>query len=287
MKPARIFVLALLIFLTSFINSSNSIPVNAFTENSQDFLTGNVRFERLVVEDGLPHATVLSVIQDRQGFMWFATANGLARYDGTTFTTYRHDVDNPNSLSNNNTFSLIESSDGLIWIGTDPGGLNSFDPATGNFTLYKKEEGNPNSLIDNSVWSLMEARDGRIWVGTRGGLSVLDRQTGTFKNYEINPDNPRALSGAVVYRIYQDRSGTIWLGTRNGLNRFDPEPMILQYLPIIQMIRKVSATIMYGPCLKTAGGTSGWAHAARASIFLTEKRENLKPIGINLVIHKR
>ncbi len=223
MKPARIFVLALLIFLTSFINSSNSIPVNAFTENSQDFLTGNVRFERLVVEDGLPHATVLSVIQDRQGFMWFATANGLARYDGTTFTTYRHDVDNPNSLSNNNTFSLIESSDGLIWIGTDPGGLNSFDPATGNFTLYKKEEGNPNSLIDNSVWSLMEARDGRIWVGTRGGLSVLDRQTGTFKNYEINPDNPRALSGAVVYRIYQDRSGTIWLGTRNGLNRFDPE----------------------------------------------------------------
>ncbi len=223
MKPARPVIIGLLVTIVLVLFPGNAQSLQASNEINRDLFTGDLRFERLAVEDGLPHATVLSVMQDRQGFMWFATANGLARYDGNTFTTFRHDVDNPNSLSNNNTFALIESSDGLIWIGTDPGGLNVYDPATGQFSMYKKEEGNTNSLIDNSIWSLMEAQDGRIWIGTRGGLSVLDRNTGVFKNYEIDPDNPRALAGAVVYRIYQDGSGTIWLGTRSGLNRYDPE----------------------------------------------------------------
>lgn len=222
MKLIRISVSALVI---SFLSLSYFFlpPVNAAESTNTDLFTGALRFERLVVEDGLPHATVLSVLQDRQGFMWFATANGLARYDGSTFVVYKHDINNPDSLSNNNTFSLIESSDGLLWIGTDPGGLNILDPETGKFKIYKKEENNQNSLIDNSVWSLMEAKDGKIWIGTRGGLSVLDRSTGTFKNYVVDKNNPRALADAVVYRIYQDRKGTIWLGTRAGLHRFDPQ----------------------------------------------------------------
>jgi diguanylate cyclase (GGDEF)-like protein len=182
-----------------------------------------VRFERLAVEDGLPNSTVLSVLQDKQGFMWFATADGLSRYDGYTFTTFRHDAENPNSLSNNNTFALIESSDGLIWVGTDPGGLNVYDPATGKFRFYHHSDDDPESLADDSVWSLLEASDGSIWVGTRGGLSRLDRESGKFKNYLVDPENPRALAGAVVYRIYQDRAGTIWVGTRNGLNRYDSQ----------------------------------------------------------------
>ncbi len=192
----------------------------AADENSFD---GAVRFERLTVEDGLPNATVLSVLQDQQGFMWFTTEDGLARYDGYSFTTFLHDADNPNSLSNNNTFALIESRDGLIWIGTDPGGLNVYDPKTGKFSLYLHDESDPNSLVNDSIWSLLEATDGGIWIGTRGGLSHLDRETGTFTNYVNDPENPRSLAGAVVYRIYQDRSDTIWVGTRYGLQRYEPE----------------------------------------------------------------
>jgi diguanylate cyclase (GGDEF)-like protein len=186
-------------------------------------LPDNVRFERLTVEDGLPHATVLSVLQDQQGFMWFATADGLSRYDGTSFVVFQHDTNNPNSLSNNNTFALMESRDGLIWIGTDPGGLNVYDPATGKFSLYEHDPENPNSLADNSIWSLLEAEDGSIWIGTRNGLSRLDRETGTFKNYLPDPENPRALATTVVYRLYQDKSGIVWVGTRFGLQRYDPQ----------------------------------------------------------------
>lgn len=196
--------------VTSLANSANEI-----------YFGPNLRFERLSVEDGLPNATVLSVLQDRDGFMWFATADGVARYDGTEFKVFRHS-DDPNSLSNNNTFCLLQSRDGLIWIGTDPGGLNVYDPETGRFSVFRNDPADPSSLADNSVWSLMEDNEGNIWVGTRNGLSRLDRKTGKFTNYAVDPANPRALAHPVVYRIYQDRAGTIWVGTRNGLQRYQP-----------------------------------------------------------------
>jgi diguanylate cyclase (GGDEF)-like protein len=183
----------------------------------------NLRFEHLTVEDGLPHATVLSVLQDQDGFMWFATADGITRYDGVNFTTFRHDLKNlENSLSNNNTFALIQTRDGRIWIGTDPGGLNVYDPKTGKFQVYRHDPKDAASLADDSIWSLLEDRDGRVWAGTRNGLSRLDLATNQFTNYLPDPENPRALAGPLVYRIYQDHSGVIWVGTRNGLQRYDP-----------------------------------------------------------------
>ncbi len=180
-----------------------------------------LRFERIAVEDGLPHSTVLGVLQDQQGFMWFTTADGLSRYDGREFKNFQHERGNPNSLSNNNTFALLESSDGLIWVGTDPGGLNVYDPESGNFTLYTHDENDSNSLADDSVWSLAEDHNGNIWVGTRNGLSRLDRETGLFTNYLPDAENPNALAAAVVYRIYVDHSGTVWLGTNSGLQRYN------------------------------------------------------------------
>ena len=182
----------------------------------------NVRFEHILVEDGLPNATVLGILQDQDGFMWFTTADGLARYDGSNFTIFRQQV-GENSLSNNNTFSLIQTEDGLIWIGTDPGGLNVYDPQTGRFRLYVNDPEDPESIVDNSIWALMEDREGNVWAGTRGGLSRLDRSTGKFTNYLVDSENPRALAGTLVRRIYQDKEGAIWVATGGGLQRYDPE----------------------------------------------------------------
>jgi len=220
LRAALFFVLGVYL-----IGSGFNVPAKAQAGLSASSYTYDTtpRFERLTVEDGLPHATVLSVLQDQQGFMWFATADGLSRYDGISFKNFRHDKDDPNSLSNNNTFSLIESRDGLIWIGTDPGGLNVYDPATGKFTVYQHHSDAQNSLADDSVWSLLEDKDGRIWAGTRGGISRLDPKTGSFTNYLPDEDNPRSLAAPVVYRIYEDRFGTIWVGGNRGLQRYDPE----------------------------------------------------------------
>ncbi len=185
--------------------------------------TGDARFQRLTVEAGLPSTEVLGVLQDRQGFIWFATADGLSRYDGYQFVTFRHDRKNPNSLSHNYVFSLLETRDGLIWAGTDPGGLNVYDPKSGKFQLYLHDPQNPNSLPNDSIWSLLEARDGSLWIGTRGGLSHFNRRSGTFTNYLPNSEDPRALAAAIVYRLYQTADGTIWVATRNGLQRYEAE----------------------------------------------------------------
>ncbi len=181
------------------------------------------RFLRLGVDDGLLSSTVLSVLQDQRGFLWFATSNGLSRYDGYQFVNFRHQADNPNSLSGNNLFALLESRDGRLWIGADPGGLNVYDPASGQFRAYRHDPGNPNSLPNDSVWSLLEDQQGNVWVGTRGGLSRFDSASQTFTNYLPDPDNPRALAAPVINRLYQDRAGTIWIATRQGLQRYNPE----------------------------------------------------------------
>lgn len=181
------------------------------------------RFLRLGVDDGLLSSTVLNVLQDRRGFVWFATSNGLSRYDGYQFVNFRHQADNPNSLSSNNLFALLESRDGLLWIGADPGGLNVYDPASGQFRVYRHDPNNPNSLPNDSVWSLLEDQQGNIWVGTRGGLSRFDPANQTFTNYKPDPDNPRALAAPVINRLYQDRAGVIWIATRQGLQRYNPE----------------------------------------------------------------
>lgn len=217
MKTIRVGVLFLYV-LSLFWGGVRSIAAAEADERGPA-----LRFERLTVEDGLPNATVLSVLEDQQGFLWFATANGLSRYDGTAFRNFYHDNKDPDSLSNNNVFCLVETDDGLIWIGTDPGGLNVYDPKTGKFRSYQHDPNNPNSLPNDSVWSLLAAADGSLWVGTRGGLSHFDRATEQFTNYLPDSDTPRALAAPVIYRIYQDRSGVIWLGTRRGLHRYDPE----------------------------------------------------------------
>lgn len=197
------------------------LPLSYCEEYSVPHTT--LRFERISVDEGLPHPTVLSVIQDRLGFIWFGTQDGLCRYDGYEFTTFRHDSDDSLSISNSNIFALFEDDAGYIWAGTDGGGLNRFDPQTETFTQYCHNDQDSTSISNDSIWSIAGANDGYIWVGTRNGLNLLDPSTGTFKRYMPDPDNPDALNCGTIYRIYKSRGDDFWLGTRNGLYKYNPE----------------------------------------------------------------
>lgn len=95
----------------------------------------SLRFGHLTANEGLPGRHVLAIFQDRQGFMWFGTEDGLAKYDGYRFIIYRNDPDNPQSLSASAVNALYEDPEGYVWIGT-VNGLNRFDPATESFTHY-------------------------------------------------------------------------------------------------------------------------------------------------------
>src|SRR5579871_5576736 len=98
---------------------------------------GTARFNHISMEDGLSNNEVLNVIQDHDGYLWFATGDGINRYDGYTFKTFRHDPSDPGSLSENFVRALYEDPKGRLWVGTFSSGLNLYDPNTGSFKHYR------------------------------------------------------------------------------------------------------------------------------------------------------
>lgn len=205
-----------LTFLSALLALTFARPVSA--------QRGGVVFRTLSIEQGLSQSIVNAMVQDRQGFMWFVTEDGLNRYDGYAFTTFKHDAKDPSSLTHNEIKCICESSDGMLWIGSFYRGLECFDPATQRFTHFQHDPNNTASLGNDIVWAVLEDHGGRLWVGTGGGgLDLLDRRAGTFKHYRHDPANPASLSGNDVRVLYEDRSGALWIGTADGgLNRLDP-----------------------------------------------------------------
>lgn len=182
-----------------------------------------IKFKRISQEDGLSQNSVLCILQDRQGFMWFGTEIGLNKYDGYAFTTYKKDPQDLNSLSDDYISSICEDRSGLLWIGTS-GGLNSLNPHTEEIKHFQYSPNNPNSLSNNIVKVVYEDRAGVLWIGTNGGLNRLDKNAGIFIHYQHDPNDPQSLSENEVKCIYEDRSGVLWIGTDGGgLNRMNRE----------------------------------------------------------------
>ncbi|MFT4924234.1 MAG: signal transduction histidine kinase/ligand-binding sensor domain-containing protein [Phenylobacterium sp.] len=183
------------------------------------------RFDRLSIADGLSQNTVYSISQDNKGFMWFATMDGLNRYDGYEFKVYRNNPTDPWSLSENNLRCLYLDSGGNLWIGTLGGGLNRYDADSDSFIRYQHDPSDPFSLSHNSVRSIHEDNQGAIWVGTlNGGLNRLDQKTQRFEHFRHDDADPHSLSHNSVLSIHQDKTGIIWIGTYGGgLDKFDPQ----------------------------------------------------------------
>jgi ligand-binding sensor domain-containing protein/signal transduction histidine kinase len=187
-----------------------------------------LRFDHISIEQGLSQSSVRVILQDSRGFLWFGTEDGLNRYDGYNFKTFKPDPDVPSSLSDRWITSIVEDKDGYLWIGTRQGGLNQFDPRTEKFTHYLHNDSDSSSLMNNHVNVLYVDRDNTLWVGTQNGLEMLERSTGTFKHYAYYPFAKEDTPGKNITAIYQDTQGHYWVGTTSsGLNRFTPENGIL------------------------------------------------------------
>jgi ligand-binding sensor domain-containing protein/signal transduction histidine kinase len=160
------------------------------------------------------------ILQDRRGFLWFGTEDGLNRYDGYTFKVYKPDPDVPNSLSDRWITSLAEDRAGYLWIGTRLG-LNRYDPRTEEFVRFLHDDMNPVSLIDNHIRILYIDRNDNLWIGTASGLDLFDRTSGSFKHYG-SPSRQGVNSEKSITALYEDSRGRLWVGTdAGGLNRFN------------------------------------------------------------------
>ncbi|MDO9376480.1 MAG: two-component regulator propeller domain-containing protein [Ferruginibacter sp.] len=174
------------------------------------------KFRHLSTADGLSQNSIFSILKDSRGFMWFATDDGLNRYDGYNFQVYRHDPQNPASIINNSLSGLAEDDAGNLWIVT-AGGLEKFDRSSETFIHHRSS--NTNRLFRNIF---IDGKK-RIWLGSTDGFCLFDPAQKTFRFYQHNPADSNSLSNNFVTRIIQDAQGMLWIATRNGLNVFNPE----------------------------------------------------------------
>ena len=191
-----------------------------------DARQNELRFDHITTERGLSNNSVNCIFQDRAGFLWFGTQDGLQKYDGYQFTTFRHDPGDSTSLSNNLVHAIYEDRAGVMWIGTRGGGLNRFDRESQTFTSFTYDFDDPTSIGGDQVMTIYEDRDGILWVGTRGGgLNRLDRASGTFVRIgpqHADPETGQTLGSPFVKSILDDSAGNLWVATENGgLHRFD------------------------------------------------------------------
>ncbi|MCP4140478.1 MAG: GAF domain-containing protein [Chloroflexi bacterium] len=201
---------------------ATQVPQEKPTNTPGPSLSTSLRFEKISLEDGLSQSVVHTLLQDSFGFLWVGTQDGLNRYDGHTFTIFRPDPDDSNTISARWISSLYEDKQGYLWVGTHFGGINRYDPESGTFTHFLHSPDNPKSLGSNRVSAILEDSRGNFWIGTNNGLDQFDRESGEFEHFRHTPNIPSSLSNDNVTVLYEDSRGTLWVGTsQGGLNRFN------------------------------------------------------------------
>ena len=179
-------------------------------------------FEHFSVEQGLSSANVGAIYQDSTGYLWLGTYNGIDRYDGYGFTSYKYPGDSV-ILRNEFPGSICEDDEGSIWIASHSGGLEKLNPVTGTFKNYLPDPQQPQNDWSNFVFSIYVDKNRVMWVGTGNGFYKFNKSDETFTSYQYDENDPHSLGHNSVNAIYEDRSGTLWLATGGGLDRFDRE----------------------------------------------------------------
>lgn len=195
------------------------LPVIVYAQGEE------LRFRSLTIQNELSASHVTCLLQDRKGFIWLGTQDGLNRYDGYDFNVYRYAPSDSNSLSSSSVSSIFQDRLGFIWIGTRDSGLNKYDPSTGRFEWNRHNPDDPASLSRGSVRTVIEDRLGRIWVGTEEGLNLLDRDSGKFTRFQNDTRDPSSLSGDNVWGICRRRQGGLWIGSTGGIDLLDTDSL--------------------------------------------------------------
>jgi signal transduction histidine kinase/CheY-like chemotaxis protein/sugar lactone lactonase YvrE len=164
--------------------------------------------------DGLPSNVVYDVVQDVEGYLWFATTDGLARYDGTGFRVW-HSED---GLGDNELDALCVDPDNRLWIGTENSGVVVLDAKRQQFE-HIRQVGDV-KLDTSPIWSLACMADGTYWIGTYSSGLYRLRADGGVDHFLPEDGNPHSLPGRMVTALNTDRSGALWAGTDNGAVRW-------------------------------------------------------------------
>jgi len=227
-KRCRTAVVAALLIVACQVSAAAALDREG---NEAIALGTNIRFTRIGLEEGLAQSSVPAVIQDRQGYMWMATQDGLHRFDGYSFRIFRNDPADPSSISNSSISALFEDRDGMLWVGTSGGGANLFDPAEGRFTRFIKGEA-LDTLSGDEVASFMQDRAGAVWVATLSGINRIERPSGKVTRFAVAEPAAETERDGWALHALEGADGRLWVGTDRGLNRLDPATGKVEAFPL-------------------------------------------------------
>ena len=180
------------------------------------------RLRVIGVADGLPSSNVNGMAQDRAGYLWVATTDGLARYDGVGVRVWRHIPGDDTALPGNYVAALHVDGDDRVWVAVEGRGLSMLDAAREGFRHYRKAA-HP-QIGSDDTWAIASHR-GDVWFGTFGGglhrlSNVGDGSKGRITRFMPRPGDPRSLPADTVLSLSVDASGRLWVGTTQGVARW-------------------------------------------------------------------
>jgi len=205
-----------------------SLSINIYTANAlpssqpdaESALSKNLlKFKQLSTLDGLSNSNVFQITQDHQGFIWFATEDGLNRFDGNNIIVYRHNTKDKHSIADNIIRKIFIDSENILWVGTE-NGLSRYNSKLDNFNNFVHEEHNNLSLKDNVIWDIYQNKrssaqsESLLWIATTQGLQTLSVKTPVkeiaFEHIYIRNYNELFKE---IKTIFQDNAGTYWFGS--------------------------------------------------------------------------
>jgi signal transduction histidine kinase/CheY-like chemotaxis protein/streptogramin lyase len=174
-------------------------------------------FQLLGIEDGLPASAVNAMVQDRQGYLWLATTDGLARWDGVEFRVLRRSLDDVEGLPGNDVQELALASDDALWVAMEDRGLARLDPNRRTFRHYPSGR---YGLPPGDIWSILDDGEGGLWLGAwQGGLLRFDRERGVVEHHLHDRERADSLPADTVLELARDHEGHLLVATTGGLAR--------------------------------------------------------------------
>ncbi len=242
-------------------------------------------FVPMSAADGLPSSQVNALAQDRNGYLWIATHDGLARYDGVEFKVFRHAVDDPTSLPSNSVEYLHVEARNRLWVGTEGAGLSQLEPDGAHFHRYGPDFDARFRLRD--VWAIASDASGVIWAGGYAeGLHRYDPQTDTVEVLRADPEGGGMPSNHILSLLARD-DGSLLVATSAGLviwreGRFHPAPPFHHPKPgmVLSLLAEPDGSVLVG----TQAGLERLVDGAFEPAFPGEENQAALAPGVNALL---
>jgi len=192
-------------------------PHNAKAADRWEALADPV-FQHPISTTALPGAPILAIAQDHEGFLWIGTEDGVSRWDGYSFRTYRAEPGNSGTLPDNYIQSLYVDARDTLWIATLSGGLSRYDRGRDCFISYAT---GPNGLSSVDILGVTDDGMGGVWVATNRGVDEVNPERGVIKHLRHDGTDPSSLPDDRVLAVLRDSQGHLFIGMNSGLVRQD------------------------------------------------------------------